>query len=123
MEDGLRIAAGPVAVSARLKPRTEGGMIIDLAVIDDPDALVLVSHGLVARGDVHDGQPAVSEPHRPFHPEPFAVRSPMEEHVSHPLEACLIHGLTRVQANDANDTTHAGTSGLTLRSRGKRGTF
>ncbi len=53
-----------VAVAARLQPRPQRGVVVDLAVEDDPDRAVLVRHRLVAARHVDDGQPAVGEPHR-----------------------------------------------------------
>src|SRR5207249_1133352 len=106
MKDGLGIASRPVAVTARLEPRAQSGVIIDLAVVSDPDRLVLVCHRLMPAGHVHDRQPPMAQPYRPLHPEPLTVRPPVAQNVAHALHARLLHGLPQVQADDAGDAAH-----------------
>jgi len=55
-------------VPSRFKPGTEGGVVIDLAVVDDPDALVSFAERLMAAGYVDDRKPPVSEPDRSLDP-------------------------------------------------------
>src|SRR2546422_1009576 len=99
MEDRFRVASSPIAVPSGLEPRTKSRMVVDLAVVDDPDSLILVRHRLVTTGHVNDRQPPVSEPDRTFDQETLAVWPSMPEHVAHPLETCFVHGLTRIQLN------------------------
>ena len=81
-------------------------MVIDFAVVDDPDSLVLVRHGLVATGYVNDRQPSVSKTDRPLDQEPFAVGAAMAEYVAHPLEARLVDDLSWIQLDDAGNPAH-----------------
>ena len=89
-------------------------MVVDLAVVDDPDALVLVRHRLSTARDVDDRQAAVSEADRPVDPEPLTVRSPMAQHVPHALQTRLVDGLSWIQIDDANDPAHGRLHELTL---------
>src|SRR4029453_19254754 len=107
MEDGLRVASRAVPVPALLKAGAEGGVIVDLTVVGDPDGLVLVCHGLMPAGDIHDRQPSVAQPDRAFNPQALAVRAPVPEDVAHALQARLLYGLTGVQAEDAGDPKHS----------------
>ena len=81
-------------------------MVINLAVVDDPHGPVFVGHWLVASGHVHDRQPTHPKPHRPPDPEPLAVGPAVAQHIAHPLEAWFIHGLPRIQLDDADDPAH-----------------
>ena len=63
VEDGLGIASRSIAVPARLQAGSKVGVVVDLAVEDDPDVAVLVAHRLFAAGHVDDGQPGVRKPH------------------------------------------------------------
>src|SRR2546421_8691016 len=44
MQDRLGVAAGPIAVTALLEPGPEIGVVVDLAIVDDPHRPILVSH-------------------------------------------------------------------------------
>src|SRR4030095_16055240 len=61
MEDGLGVAAGAVAVAARFESRPERGVVVDLAVEDDPDRAVLVAHRLPAAAAGGEGAGGVEE--------------------------------------------------------------
>src|SRR3989442_4530084 len=106
MEDRFRIASSPIAVPPRLEPRAKSRMVVDLAVVDDPDGLILVRHRLVTTRHVDDCQPSVSEPDRSFDQEALAVRPSVPEHVAHPVDARLVHDLTRIQLDDAHNSAH-----------------
>ena len=68
VQDCLRIAPRSVPMPSRFKPGTEGSVVIDLAVVDDPDALVLVRERLMAAGYVDDREPPVSQSDRSLDP-------------------------------------------------------
>src|SRR5438309_1132313 len=51
VDDRLGVASGAVPVATRLEAGTEGGVVVDLAVVDDPARLVLVGHGLLTARD------------------------------------------------------------------------
>src|SRR6266511_4655657 len=83
MEDRLRIALGAVAMAARHEPRPQARGIVDLAVVGEPAGAVLIGHGLLARGHVHDGQPAMAEPYRPLGPYSLAVGPAVADDIAH----------------------------------------
>ena len=54
MKDGFRIAVSAVAVARGLQQRPQRRMIKDLAVVDDPQRLVFIGHGLAAQRKIDD---------------------------------------------------------------------
>src|SRR5207249_3344996 len=85
-------------------------VVVDLAIQDDPHALILVGHGLGAPLEVHDREAPVAEADRPLDPQSLAVRPAMAQDVPHPLEPRLVDGLERIQADDADDPAHTRTT-------------
>ncbi len=58
VDDDLRVSAGPKAVTPGLQSWPMRGVVVDLAVVDEPDRAVLVGHRLIARGQVDNAQAA-----------------------------------------------------------------
>ena len=85
----------------------KGGVIVDFAVVDDPNRPVLVGHRLPAAEHVHDREPAHPQAHRSLDPEALAVRPAVAQHVPHPRETRLVHGFPLVQFDDPHDPAHA----------------
>ena len=106
MEDGLGVAAAVVSVAAGFQPRAQRGMVVDLAVEDDPDRAILVGHRLMPATHVHDGQAPMSEPHGAVDEQALAVGAAVTKNVPHPLEPRLLHGLVDVELRDAGDAAH-----------------
>ena len=52
---------GAIDVALGLELFAELGLVVELAVVGDPDRAVLVGHGLGAAGQVDDRQPAMPE--------------------------------------------------------------
>ena len=61
MEDGFGVGAVGVAVPGLDECGAEIGVIEDFAVEDDEAGRIFVGHGLVAAGDVDDGETAEAE--------------------------------------------------------------
>ncbi len=61
VEDGFGVAVASVAMAGGFERRAGGGVVEDLAVIDDDEGAVLVGHGLAAAGEVDDAEAAVAE--------------------------------------------------------------
>ncbi len=61
VENGFGVGAVGVAVSGLFESGAQAGVIEDFAVEDDEFRLVLVGHGLVAAGEVDDGEAAEAE--------------------------------------------------------------
>src|SRR5881396_2603272 len=118
VHDRLGVAARPVAVAPRLEARAQRGVVVDLAVVDDPDGLVLVGHGLVTARHVDDRQPAMAESDRPVEQQALAVRPAMAEHVAHPFETRFVLGLPGVALDDSRDAAHG--SARALANAGRR---
>src|SRR6185369_9671570 len=95
-----------VAVAPRLQAGPEGRVVVDLAVEHDPDRAVLVGHGLVPAGHVHDGQPPVAQRHRAVHEQALPVGTTVAQDVAHPLEAGLVHPLPEIPRRDPGDAAH-----------------
>src|SRR5215813_3463084 len=112
MEDGFSIASRPIAVPAGLESRTKSGVIVDLAVVGDPDRLVLVCHRLMSASHVHDRQSPMPQAHRSLGPKPFAVRPPMAQDVAHAFHTRLVHEFPGVQTDDACYAAHEGLPAL-----------
>ncbi len=106
VQDGLRVAAGPVPVAARLQRGAQVRVVVDLAVADDQDGAVLVRHRLAARGEIHNRQAPVPEPHRSFDEEPLAVRPAVAQRVPHAAQPGLLHGVVGREVQDAGDPAH-----------------
>ena len=106
MEDGLRVGTRPVLMTPSLQLAFELGMVIDLAIEDDPGILVAGRHRLSASGDVDNRQPAVRQAHRPLRPETLAVRTAMAEDVPHPTEPFQINRLIGIEVNDSGYAAH-----------------
>ena len=61
VEDGFGVGAVGVAVAGLFQGGAEVGVIEDFAVEDDEVGAVFVGHGLVAAGDIDDGEAAEAE--------------------------------------------------------------
>ena len=61
VEDGFGVGAVGVAVSGLEEGGAEIGVIEDFAVEDDEMGRIFIGHGLVAAGDIDDGETAESE--------------------------------------------------------------
>ena len=84
MQDGLGIRACPVAMTELFQLGTYGLMIVDLAVEADDDGAALIGHGLLAAGDIDDGQPAMAEGEVRFEMKTVPVRAAMSHRIGHP---------------------------------------
>src|SRR5689334_3115567 len=92
-----------------------GGVVVDLAVEDQPQSLVLVGHRLIAGEQVDDAQATEAEADVGLDVETVGVRPAVAEGVGHRPERRRLHRFRRrAQIDDAADPTH--TFGLTPRS-------
>src|SRR4029077_4454507 len=86
--------------------------VVDLAVEDDPDRLVLVAHGLVARRRaVDDAEPPVGKPDARRRPESAIVGTACQHDVAHPFQHGRI-GAVSGAIEDSCDPAHGGPSTL-----------
>ena len=83
VNDGLGVAMSPIAMSASFQAFAQLLMVIEFAVVDDPDVVLFVADGLVAGLDVNDAQPAHGEADASFDEETIIVRSAMNDLLVH----------------------------------------
>ena len=111
VEDDLRIGVvrGPGVTPERFELRADLGVVVDLAVEDDAQAAVLVGHGLVRRvAQVDDGEPSEPEADARIlvHPEPWAIRTPVDHRLAHVRDQARLHPIVGAQRHDAGDAAH-----------------
>jgi hypothetical protein len=73
--------------------RAEVLVVIDFAVEDDGDGVVFVEHGLVAAGEVNDGQAAMAEGNMRINEETGIVRAAMSEGVAHTDDGAAVNAV------------------------------
>jgi hypothetical protein len=71
---------------AALEFGAEFPIVIDLAVLDDDDAAVLVRDRLVAAGEIDDGEAPCCKADSSVMECPLAVRTPVDQSLVHRLE-------------------------------------
>src|SRR2546425_4660099 len=92
MGKDLGVAPAAEAVSAFDESSSERVVVVELAVLNSPDRLVLVRKGLMASLEVDDVQPPHTERDPGVDEEAAVVWTAMRHHVGHALE--------RLAAND-----------------------
>ena len=81
-------------------------MVIDLAVEDDPDILVLVGQRLMAALDVNDAQPPHGQADILFDEEAFVVGPAMRDPAVHAGQHVTLDVPVAIGKEDAADSTH-----------------
>ena len=66
MHQHLGVGAGAKHVSARLELAPHIQVVVQLAIEDHPDALILIGHRLCAAFDVYDAQTPMPQTDRPI---------------------------------------------------------
>ncbi len=93
-----------------MAPALEVGLelpvVVDLAVLDDHDAAVLVAYRLVAAFQVDDRQAPVRDPHDSVDVRSAMVGPPMVERVARPTHRLGIHN-PPVRRNDPANAAHS----------------
>jgi hypothetical protein len=85
MDDGFGVARRVEAVAVRFQLAAQLAEVVDLAVEDDPNSLVLVVNRLMPRGQVDDAEPAHAEAHPALDVQPFIVGSAMTNDLAHAM--------------------------------------
>ncbi len=85
VDHGFGIAGGAIAVPGLFQLRAYGRVVEDLAVVDDPQAAVLVGHRLLAGGQVDDAQAAVAQMSPSVLVVTEGIGTTMLQHRSHAL--------------------------------------
>src|SRR5262249_37708394 len=108
VHDGFGVARRRKDVAVRVELRSQFAEVIDLPVEHDPDAAVLVAHGLMAGAGIHDAQPPHPERRGVVYPCPFIVGPAVDDDVAHATHerpvgiAVATHAIRRIyKAGDA----------------------
>ena len=107
MDEHLGVAVGAEAVALRLQLGAELPVVVELAVLDDDDAAVLVRDRLVAGLEVDDRQPAGGETDGAVDVDAARVGPAVDERRAHRLEPAPVRPRGR---HDSADPTHAAES-------------
>ena len=91
---------------ARLELARQLGEVVDLAVEDHRDRAGLVVDRLVARGEVDDAQPPVSEPHARPEVRAVGVRPAVAQDIRHAAQELPVHRVAGVGEREAGDAAH-----------------
>jgi hypothetical protein len=87
MDDALGVGTGAEGVSLLLELGAQGRVVVDLAVEDGPDGAVLVGEGLVAGGEVDNGEAAMAEKRRRVGMKALVVGTAVADGIRHALDA------------------------------------
>src|SRR6267378_4541117 len=89
-----------------LELASEFQKVVDLAVEDDPHRLFLVGHGLVAAGQVDNGEAPETEPERAGEQVPFIIGASVGNGPSHHLEVRAMNWNLATEVVLSADSTH-----------------
>src|SRR5689334_25238842 len=106
MQDRFGVAARRVAVALRLEDGAKRRMVVNFAVVSDPQRAVFVGHRLMAAGEIDDREAAVAEADRTIDPGAGAVGSAMAQGVAHPLKPRFVDLPVWSQLDDADNPAH-----------------
>ncbi len=85
VQQHLGVGAGVEAVAQLFELGAQLAEVVDLAVVDDPEGLVLVVDGLTPGLEVDDGEAPVPHGHIAFAEPALVVRTPVNESLQHPV--------------------------------------
>jgi hypothetical protein len=107
VDDGLRVGAGLEGMAQGGEFRDEVHEVVDLAVEHHGHRAVLVEHGLLAGGDVDDGQAAMAEAQARFQVQARLVGAAMPLHVVDAAQHVPVDGALVTQVENSGDAAHA----------------
>src|SRR5674536_397038 len=102
VDDDFAVAPGAERVAGRDELVAQLAVVVDLAVVDEPDGVVLVGDGLMAPGAVDDAEPAVAEAHVRALEGTGVVGSAVHERRCHAPEELPVG-----RAGESEDAAHA----------------
>ena len=101
----LGVARRSEAMPAPFERRAQLEVVVDLAVLDDLNGAVLVPDGLVAAGEVDDGETARRQSDRAVDERARAVRAAVAQRLVHALERPRVDGAS-VERGESADPAH-----------------
>ncbi len=105
VDGGLGVAVALVAVSRGFKLRADVGVIVDLAVVRDPERVVLIRHRLTAGGEVDDAQPPMAQRDFTMHVESGCIGTAVGDDVRHRANHTSVGG-GAVRVQESRYATH-----------------
>ena len=106
VNDDLRVAPGAEHVSERLQFRDQLLVVVDLAVVDNDDRVVLVVERLLARRDIDDRKASMAKSDARRDMQAAFVGSTVMLALVHAHERRTVDLATATQVNDAGDSAH-----------------
>ena len=106
VQDRLAVGFAVVPMPSRDQVASDVAMVVDLAVVSQPEPSVLVRHRLVAgRRQVDDRETSVAERNSRVDVPPFVIRPAMTKNGRHAID-CLRPGRLRALAYNSADAAH-----------------
>ena len=106
MDDDFGIGMRRELVSAPISSVAQLGVVVDLAIEDQPHRAVFVRHRLMSGfRQVDDRQPAQAETNGAVDVAAGAVGAPMKHRIAHPLDVALVDS-TPVEPHGGYDAAH-----------------
>ena len=106
MDDGFGVATRPVAMTGGFELRADVGVVVDLAVEDDPDRPVFVRQRLMAGCHIDDAQPAMGQTGEVVDVDAGFVRATMPDDVPHRTQPRPLLWLQPVRSDDSGNSAH-----------------
>ena len=110
VDDDLGVGVGAEHVALGLQLRLALGIVEQLAVEDDGDALILVEDRLLAVAEADDGKAAVGEAEAGAQQESVVVRAAMPERLRHRVQRGGIRLALAGEVDDSSDAAHRSSS-------------
>ena len=93
-------------MAAGFQLRPDVGVVVDLAVEDDPHGVAFVGDRLVTGGEVDDAEPAVTQRRPLVYVRTRVVWTTMREDVAHRCHPRVIFGMQPLCGDDSSNSTH-----------------
>src|SRR5688500_1891863 len=106
-------------MAGRFEDRPHGRVVVDLAVVGDPDGVVLVGQRLMAAGEIDDAEAAVAERRVAVDVQAGAVGSAVRDDVAHPAHALGVTILQPIGRYDSRNAAHQAALTRTAYSSGR----
>src|SRR5581483_7629216 len=107
MNDDFGVGVRGKAMAAGFQVRTKLLEIVDLAVVDDPNGFIFVEDGLVPAGQIDDAQTAHAQSNAGLYEDPFIIRTPVHNGLTHPVNRGGVHHSVRMSLHHSGNATHS----------------
>src|SRR5450755_1778700 len=107
MQNDFGVGLADEAMPFGLEFGPQFSKVVNLAIEDDAEGLVLVEHGLIARDEVDHGQAPVTKPNSGCKIEAVAIGTPVSDGVAHRANQRAAGCAFALQVKTACDAAHA----------------